>query len=134
MSTPAARRHGGRILADALVAHGVTHAFGVPGESYLPVLDGLHDVRERLRFVICRQVDPQLKAVDLTFWASSRHLFVQDSSPGRHPLDIARADGVDITEAVAMAGKPLEHVSHCLDAPVRVRWEAGDRPFKRVCK
>jgi acetolactate synthase-1/2/3 large subunit len=30
-------------------------AFGVPGESYLPVLDGLHDLQERLRFVICRQ-------------------------------------------------------------------------------
>jgi acetolactate synthase-1/2/3 large subunit len=48
-------RHGGRILADALVAQGVRLAFGVPGESYLPVLDGLYDVRERLRFVICRQ-------------------------------------------------------------------------------
>ena len=48
-------RHGGRILADALVAQGVKLAFGVPGESYLPVLDGLHDLQERLRFVICRQ-------------------------------------------------------------------------------
>jgi hypothetical protein len=35
-------RHGGRILADALAAQGVRMAFGVPGESYLPVLDGLH--------------------------------------------------------------------------------------------
>ncbi len=48
-------RHGGRILADALVAQGVRMAFGVPGESYLPVLDGLHDLRDRLRFVVCRQ-------------------------------------------------------------------------------
>src|SRR2546427_1951319 len=48
-------RHGGRILADALVAQGVKRAFGVPGESYLPVLDGLHDLRDKLRFVICRQ-------------------------------------------------------------------------------
>ena len=48
-------RHGGRILADALVGHGVRIAFGVPGESYLPVLDGFYDVRERLKFVICRQ-------------------------------------------------------------------------------
>jgi acetolactate synthase-1/2/3 large subunit len=48
-------RHGGRILADALVAQGVKMAFGVPGESYLPVLDGLHDLREQLSFVICRQ-------------------------------------------------------------------------------
>jgi acetolactate synthase-1/2/3 large subunit len=48
-------RHGGKILADALAAQGVRLAFGVPGESYLPVLDGLHDLQERLRFVICRQ-------------------------------------------------------------------------------
>jgi len=27
----------------------------VPGESYLPVLDGLYDVRDKLKFVVCRQ-------------------------------------------------------------------------------
>ena len=48
-------RHGGRILADALAAQGVKLAFGVPGESYLPVLDGLHDLQDRLRFIVCRQ-------------------------------------------------------------------------------
>jgi acetolactate synthase-1/2/3 large subunit len=48
-------RHGGRILADALVGHGVRAAFGVPGESFLPVLDGLHDLEDRLKFYICRQ-------------------------------------------------------------------------------
>ena len=48
-------RHGGRILADALAGHGVRTAFGVPGESFLPVLDGLHDLRDKLKFVICRQ-------------------------------------------------------------------------------
>jgi acetolactate synthase-1/2/3 large subunit len=48
-------RHGGRILADALAAQGTKLAFGVPGESYLPVLDGMHDLQDRLRFIICRQ-------------------------------------------------------------------------------
>jgi acetolactate synthase-1/2/3 large subunit len=48
-------RHGGRILADALVGHGAKLAFGVPGESYLPVLDGFYDVRERFKFIVCRQ-------------------------------------------------------------------------------
>src|SRR3982751_5455963 len=48
-------RHGGKILADALAAQGVKMAFGVPGESYLPVLDGLYDLREQISFVICRQ-------------------------------------------------------------------------------
>src|SRR5262252_381400 len=48
-------RHGGKILADALVAQGAKMAFGVPGESYLPVLDGMYDVRDKFQFVICRQ-------------------------------------------------------------------------------
>ena len=48
-------RHGGKILADALVGHGVDMAFGVPGESFLPVLDGIYDVRDKLKFIICRQ-------------------------------------------------------------------------------
>ena len=36
-------RSGGQILVDALKIHGVDTAFGVPGESYLDVLDALHD-------------------------------------------------------------------------------------------
>ena len=48
-------RHGGRILADALAGHGTRVAFGVPGESFLPVLDGLHDLKDKLKFIICRQ-------------------------------------------------------------------------------
>ncbi|MBN9529522.1 MAG: thiamine pyrophosphate-binding protein [Alphaproteobacteria bacterium] len=52
MTTSQARRSGGQILVDQLVIHGVDHAFGVPGESYLEVLDALHDAA--IRFVICR--------------------------------------------------------------------------------
>src|SRR5437868_6260109 len=48
-------RHGGKILADALVAQGVKMAFGVPGESYLALLDGMLDVKDKLSFVVCRQ-------------------------------------------------------------------------------
>lgn len=47
-------RSGGKLLADALVAQGVTHAFCVPGESYLDLLDGLYSVRNRLQLVTCR--------------------------------------------------------------------------------
>ena len=46
-------RTGGQILVDALQVHGVDIAFGVPGESYLDVLDALHD--SAIRFVINRQ-------------------------------------------------------------------------------
>jgi acetolactate synthase-1/2/3 large subunit len=47
-------RTGGELVVASLLAQGVTHAFGVPGESYLAVLDALYDVRERLRFLVCR--------------------------------------------------------------------------------
>ena len=52
--TRLAPRTGGRVLADALVAQGITHAFAVPGESYLDVLDGLYAVRQKLHLTTCR--------------------------------------------------------------------------------
>jgi acetolactate synthase-1/2/3 large subunit len=45
----------GHLLVECLVAQGVTHAFGVPGESYLAALDGFHQYRDQIRFVINRQ-------------------------------------------------------------------------------
>src|SRR5512132_698024 len=48
-------RHGAKIIADALAAQGVDLAFGVPGESFLPVLDGFYDLGDRFRFIVCRQ-------------------------------------------------------------------------------
>jgi acetolactate synthase-1/2/3 large subunit len=50
-----ASRSGGEILVANLLAQRATHAFGVPGESYLAVLDALYGVRERLPFIVCRQ-------------------------------------------------------------------------------
>src|SRR4051794_14697728 len=48
------RRTGGRAVADALVAQGIDHVFAVPGESYLDVLDGLYEVRQKLHLITCR--------------------------------------------------------------------------------
>jgi len=45
----------GHLLVECLVAQGVTHAFGVPGESYLAVLDGFHVHRDDIKFIINRQ-------------------------------------------------------------------------------
>ena len=47
-------RTGGQLLADALVANGATHVFAVPGESYLDLLDGLYNQRNRIELVTCR--------------------------------------------------------------------------------
>ena len=41
-------------LVRVLLAHGVTHVFCVPGESYLAVLDALASVRDRIQVVTCR--------------------------------------------------------------------------------
>ncbi|MGM9489330.1 thiamine pyrophosphate-binding protein [Ideonella sp. YS5] len=48
-------RPAGHLLVEALIAQGVDTVFGVPGESYLAVLDGFHEHGERIRFIACRQ-------------------------------------------------------------------------------
>lgn len=55
-------RSGGQLIVDALQIHGVDTIFGVPGESYLPVLDALHEhknsptnIKAPIRFIINRQ-------------------------------------------------------------------------------
>jgi acetolactate synthase-1/2/3 large subunit len=45
-------RSGGQALVDQLALHGVDAIFCVPGESYLPILDALHDAP--IRLVSCR--------------------------------------------------------------------------------
>lgn len=45
-------RHGGKILVDQLHQLGVRRVFSVPGESFLPVLDGLFD--SEIANVVCR--------------------------------------------------------------------------------
>ncbi|WP_114374934.1 thiamine pyrophosphate-dependent enzyme [Elioraea thermophila] len=47
-------RQGGRVLADALRALGVTHVFQVAGESFLALLDGLYENRAAIRTITCR--------------------------------------------------------------------------------
>ncbi len=51
----APKRTGGKLLVDQLRLHGVSLIFGVPGESYLPVIDALYDMRETMPFIACRQ-------------------------------------------------------------------------------
>ncbi len=48
------QRTGGRILVDQLVAQRCDRIFTVPGESFLAVLDALHDV-PAIQTVVCRQ-------------------------------------------------------------------------------
>ncbi|WPB58378.1 thiamine pyrophosphate-binding protein [Xylophilus sp. GOD-11R] len=52
MPTPTLRT-GGQILVDQLRIHGIRHVFCVPGESFLAVLDALHD--SDIEVTVCRQ-------------------------------------------------------------------------------
>ena len=54
-----APRTGGQILVANLIVQGVDLAFCVPGESYLAVLDALHDARDRHP-----RAGPQAEAAD----------------------------------------------------------------------
>ena len=74
-------RIAGHLLVECLVAQGVDHAFGVPGESYLAVLDGFHAYREQIRFVINRQEG------GAAFMAEAAR---QADRPARHLLRHAR--------------------------------------------
>ena len=46
---------GAQILVDSLITHGANLGFGVPGESYLAVLDAIHERSDEFKFIICRQ-------------------------------------------------------------------------------
>jgi acetolactate synthase I/II/III large subunit len=53
--TNAAMRTGGQSLAAQLRLHGAGPIFGVPGESYLALLDALYDDAGTMPFIACRQ-------------------------------------------------------------------------------
>ncbi|WPZ31364.1 thiamine pyrophosphate-binding protein (plasmid) [Sulfitobacter sp. OXR-159] len=47
-------RTGGQVLVDQLLIHGADTAYCVPGESYLEVLDALHDVQDKFSLINAR--------------------------------------------------------------------------------
>ena len=49
------QRIAGHLLVECLIAQGVKQVFGVPGESYLAVLDGFHRYADQIQFIINRQ-------------------------------------------------------------------------------
>ena len=55
MKSTASPQLAGHLLVQCLVEQGVTHAFGVPGESFLAVLDGFYQFREQIQFIVNRQ-------------------------------------------------------------------------------
>ncbi len=54
VSSSAPQRRAGALLVDCLLANAVDTVFCLPGESFLAVLDALHDVQDRIRVVVGR--------------------------------------------------------------------------------
>lgn len=48
-------RNGGQLLMQCLIGLGARKGFGVPGESYLAVLDAMYDHRNEFDFILARQ-------------------------------------------------------------------------------
>ncbi len=54
MNRPAVLQHAGRLLVELLASNGITRAFCVPGESFLPALDAFFD-SAGITMISCRQ-------------------------------------------------------------------------------
>ena len=107
---------GGQLIVDALEANGVERLYCVPGESYLAVLDALHD--SPIRTIVCRQEGGAAMMADChgkltgkpgicfvtrgpgaTNASAGIHIAMQDSTPvilfiGQVARGITRARGV----------------------------------------
>ena len=92
-------RTGAQALVDSLLAHGADTGFGVPGESYLQVLDALHDAK--IQVTVCRQEGGAVMMADATARLTGRPGIAMvtrgpgatNASPGIH---IAEHDSVPL--------------------------------------
>jgi len=133
-------RTGARILIDALQGQGLTHAFGVPGESYLAALDALLD--SKIDFLVCRQEGgaammaeaagkltgrPGLcfvtRGPGLTNASAGVHVAQQDSTPmillaGQIPREFRHREAFQEVDARAVFGTMAKWVVE-IDDPAR---------------
>ncbi len=103
-------RTGGRILVDQLVAQGVGHVFCVPGESYLAVLDALHDAPVAL--TVCRQEAGAAMMADAVGRLTGRPgIAMVTRGPGAtnaaHGLHIAEHDSVPLVLFVGQVERAM---------------------------
>jgi acetolactate synthase I/II/III large subunit len=103
-------RTGGEILVDQLIVHGAQHAFCVPGESYLAVLDAFYD--RALNVTVCRHESGAAMMAEAIGKATGRPgiCFVTrgpgatNASPGIH---IARQDSTPLIVFVGQVGRDM---------------------------
>ena len=135
-------RSGGQILVDALKIQGVDHAFCVPGESFLAVLDALHDAPE-IALTVCRQEGGAAMMADAygkltgrpgicfvtrgpgaTNASSGVHIAFQDSTPmilfiGQVGRDLIEREAFQEIDYRRMFGQMAKWVAQ-IDQPARI--------------
>src|SRR4051812_7882579 len=110
MHTQDNRRTAAEVLVDQLIIHGAKHAFCVPGESYLAVLDAFHD--RDLAITVCRQEGGAAIMAEAVGKATGRPgiCFVTrgpgatNASPGLH---IARQDSTPMILFVGQVARDM---------------------------
>ena len=77
-------RNGGQILVEALHRNGVDTLYCVPGESYLPVLDALHD-RPDIQTIVTRHEGAASNMADAYGKLTGRPGIASSATAGRPP-------------------------------------------------
>jgi acetolactate synthase-1/2/3 large subunit len=103
-------RSAAEVLVDQLIANGVRHAFCVPGESYLAVLDAFHD--RDIAVTVCRQEAGAVIMAEAVGKLTGRPgiAFVTrgpGASNGMHGIHIARQDSTPVIMFVGQVGREM---------------------------
>jgi acetolactate synthase-1/2/3 large subunit len=146
-------RTGGQILVDQLAIHGVTHAFCVPGESYLAALDALHG--SSIALTVCRHEGAAAMMAEAvgkttgrpgicfvtrgpgaTNAAAGVHIARQDSSPmilfvGQIGRDMREREAFQELDYRAVFGTVAKWATE-IDDPMRIP-EIVSRAFHTAC-
>jgi acetolactate synthase I/II/III large subunit len=123
-------RTGGQLIVDQLLVHGVTDVFCVPGESYLAVLDALHDAD--VRITIHRQEAGASMAAEAVGKLTGRPgICMVTRGPGAtnaaHGIHIAMQDSTPLIMFVGQIDSSMRH----RDAFQEVDYRAA---FGPLCK
>jgi acetolactate synthase I/II/III large subunit len=123
-------RTGGQLIVDQLLVHGVTDVFCVPGESYLAVLDALHDAD--VRITIHRQEAGASMAAEAVGKLTGRPgICMVTRGPGAtnaaHGIHIAMQDSTPLIMFVGQIHSSMRH----RDAFQEVDYRAA---FGPLCK
>jgi acetolactate synthase I/II/III large subunit len=109
------RQHGGALLADLLIEHGVRHVFGVPGGQTLALYDGILDRAPMLQHVLTRDERSAAYAAD-SYARITGRAGVCDATVGpgaaKLPSGLAEALGASVPVVALVSDLPARLDPH----------------------